>query len=186
MKWLISLLITVSSFAGTELKLKDGCSGKEVSLLNPNGMNIELRIDDYDPSKKMTIKAEFFPASLVGEHINQAPVVFTYHYNEANGYRGIFGRRLRLPWSDFKANLRPPKRRHLIRAERRLRTSNLWVVRVSWHQRGTRYSGIAQKTFLRLKHTHSFFEIKSAGICSWETQAAVSSKVYVNEDIKIT
>ena len=173
--------MAVSTFAKTNISLLDSCSKRDTYLLTRNGLHVELTIDNYDPDKKMEIKAEFFPYTLTGEHINIAPLAIIYKYNEANGYRGIFGRRLRLPRDNFKARIRLPKRKDLIKAERRLKTSNLWMVRIKWYQKGTSYGGVTQKSFLRLKKYNSFYEIESSAICHWETKATVSSKVYVND-----
>ena len=83
----------------------------------------------------------------------------------------------------FVARLKTPKKSQLRKLEKKLLTSRLWTVRATWYQPNAKKGGVAQKSFLNVLGKKSFYEIKSAGMCHWETEPAVSSKLYDNHSM---
>lgn len=168
---LILALITTQVMAATEASFVDACSGVDVSVSNPNGIKLKLKITNLNPSEKVDVTVTYRPAG-VQEDIKPHDIkVKEYSLS---------------PMKDFTKNgtlknlLRIPKEKWLSKVEKRHSGFKIWDAEVTWIQHRVGKAGSAVATFYHSPKAETFFQIVSGAMCQWESEASVDSKLYEN------
>lgn len=164
------LLFSSSSWAATTAYFADSCSGEEIKIATPNGTSLKVEIDGLDPKEDLTLFIKFRPAGII-EDLKDKPSTVTHNYFiKAHDFRN--GR-----FADFFAL---PKAKWLWQVEMKHSQYRIWDAEVFWIQKGIKKSESVVTTFYRSQEQKEFYQINSPGLCQWETEIEVDSKLYEN------
>lgn len=174
------LILSFNSFAGTQLSFIDACTKESTRISTPNGTLLELKIDNLDPNDHVEVTVTYRPAGILEDLKAQDQVIWHYTFL-AQGKRQRFrnGSRIQSDGS-LKVRLPTPSGRWMNRVEQKLDDFRIWDAEVLWIQPRARKAGSALSTYYRSKNNGPFFQLLSPGLCLWEEEAAVSSRLYEN------
>lgn len=181
MKFLIlSFLFVMPALAKTTASFVDACSKKAIRVSTPNGTRLNVNLTKLDPNDDLELTVTFRPAGLVEDLGGKNTKVFSFFFG-AHGERGMLGRKIDVSSTGTLNVLLPlPSLKWMWQVEQRNSEYRIWDAEVSWIQSGARKAGSDIATFYRAPVKEKFFQIQSEGLCQWETEAEVSSKLYEN------
>lgn len=167
---LLSLLFTTQLQANTVAYFADGCSGEEIKISTPNGTTLRVELLGLDAFSPVNLYIKFRPAGEIADlkdNIHTVTHSYVIHPEKIKGdtYRALF---------------KLPKTRWMQSIERRNNFSNIWDAEIRWAQPLANKTGSAITSFLRSEGKKAFFQVTSPGLCQWEEEAEISSKLYEN------
>lgn len=171
MRLLFSLLLFFQvAQANTKVSFADLCSGEDIKIATPNGTTLKIDIDDIDNYEDLTILIKFRPAGEISDLKDKSQEIsFRYKIDARkirnNRYRGFF---------------KLPKKKLMNQIEVKNSFFRIWDAEVKWFQNNSHNSGSSIASFYRSSSPKSFFQINSPGICQWEDEPNISSKLYEN------
>lgn len=168
----ILIIFSFSSFAKTYVAFVDACSGKQVNLSTPNGTRLKIALSDLDPNEDLTITVFMRPAGVFEDLQPKDQYKMKFVFNRRNGISadGTLNKTIRLP-----------KKSWMSKVESRHSEYRVWDAEVIWTQTLAQKAGSALATYYRAVNNGPYFQLKSAGLCQWEQEASISSKLYVND-----
>lgn len=164
------LLISFSANASTSAYFADLCSGEEIRISTPNGTTLRLNINDLNPHEDLTIYVKFRPAGVI-EDLEDKPQSITHSY---------IVKKKKFKDGSFDSYFEIPKTRWMRQKESMHAHYRVWDAEIKWIQPLSHKSGSTITSFYRSQGQKSFFQLNSPGICQWEEEAEVDSRLFEN------
>lgn len=159
-------LLTFHATAATKVQFVDWCSEKEIKVSTPNGTRLLVELTQIDPTDNLELSVTFRPAGII-EDLDKKDQA-TYNYNlvpQDNKLRTLI-------------NL--PKYKWMWQVEQRHSEYRIWDAEVKWVQARAKKAGSSVTTFYRAPKNGPYFQLRSEGLCQWEQEGNISSKLYEN------
>ena len=166
----LTVFLPFVALSKTEAIFVDSCSKKEIRVATPNGTNLLVKINHFNPQEDLELKVTFKLAGITEKHPSQDSVTWNILYKKKY-----------LPQAGpFEALIKLPKIKWMRQVEERHQGYRIWDADLSWIQSGSKKAGYSLSSFYHAPSKGPYYQLRSAGICHWEEPAQVASKLYEN------
>lgn len=168
---ILTILFITSSFAKTDVRFVDACSLKDIRVSTPNGTKLLLKIDDLNPEDSLEVSITYRPAGVLEDAKPSDTAVYRYTFYPQKDFnsQGVLNKTLSIP-----------KENWLWQVEQRHSEYRIWDAEVTWLQVNSRKAGSHVSSFYHSPTKETFFQILGPGLCQWESEATVDSKLFEN------
>ncbi len=178
------LLFNFTAYSKTHVSFVDACSQESTRVSTPNGTQLQLKVEGLDPTVDVEVSIIFRPAGILEDLKPQDKVTWYYTFPAASADRrelNPFRKKTHInPDGSLKVHFGLPKGSWMSRVEQRLDDFRIWDAEVLWIQPRARKTGSGISTYYRAKTRSEYFQLLSPGLCLWEEEASVSSRLYEN------
>ncbi|MGE3609125.1 MAG: hypothetical protein AB7I27_06020 [Bacteriovoracaceae bacterium] len=175
------LLFSYMAAAKTNVEFVDVCSKQSIRVSTPNGTALRIRLSELDPEDYLEISVTFRPAGIVEDLKPLEMTTVNYYYGKSGDIGSLLRKKISIKKDGTLDILLPvPNEQWMRLVEQKHNEYRIWDAEIRWVQPNSKNAGSGISSFYRSPNNEVFYQLQSEGLCQWEGEADVSSKLYEN------